>query len=172
MSRESWAAKLLALTEKAEAAVSGKNLDEQMKVRQALRDFMQDPEVPTDVLNVAKAFKDDLSAAIIDGSIKNIQARSAELRRLTSELGDITADVQNIRQVVVATTSRITEGMQQAMVAFQEFQKIETQLKAKFNSAEDIETMEKLQTVFQSLKKTQEVVQNFKKEVIDKNKVG
>jgi UDP:flavonoid glycosyltransferase YjiC (YdhE family) len=172
MSRASWAAKLLALTERAEEAVSSKNLDEQMKVRQELREFMQNPEVPTDVLNIAKTFKEDLSAAIIDGSIKNIQARSAELRRLTTELGEITADVQNIRQVVVATTGRISEGMQQAMVALQEFQKIESQLKAKFNSAEDVETMEKLQTVFQSLKKTQEVVQNFKKEVIDKNKTA
>ncbi|WP_250632574.1 hypothetical protein [Rhodoflexus caldus] len=172
MSRASWAAKLLALTERAEEAVSSKNLDEQMKVRQELREFMQNPEVPTDVLNIAKTFKEDLSAAIIDGSIKNIQARSAELRRLTAELGEITADVQNIRQVIVATTGRISEGMQQAMIALQEFQKIESQLKAKFNSAEDVETMEKLQTVFQSLKKTQEVVQNFKKEVIDKNKTA
>ncbi|WP_448519451.1 hypothetical protein [Rhodoflexus sp.] len=172
MSRASWAARLLALTEKAEAAVSSKNLDAQMQVRQELRDFMQNPEVPTDVLNIAKTFKDDLSTAIIDGSIKNIQARSEELRRLTATLGEITADVQNIRQVVVAATSRITDGMQQAMTALQEFQKIESQLKAKFKSAEDIETMEKLQTVFQSLKKTQEVVQNFKKEVVDKNKMS
>lgn len=172
MSRASWAAKLLALTQRAEEAVSSKNLDEQMKVRQELREFMQNSEVPTDVLNIAKTFKEDLSVAIIDGSIKNIQARSAELRRLTAELGEITADVQNIRQVIVATTGRISEGMQQAMIAFQEFQKIESQLKAKFNSAEDVETMEKLQTVFQSLKKTQEVVQNFKKEVIDKNKTA
>ncbi len=172
MSRASWAAKLLALTEKAEEAVSSKNLDEQMKVRQELREFMQNPEVPTDMLSIAKTFKEDLSAAIIDGSIKNIQARSAELRRLTTELGEITADVQNIRQVMAATTTRISEGMHQAMIALQEFQKIESQLKAKFNSTEDMETIEKLQMVFQSLKKTQEVVQNFKKEVIDKNKTA
>lgn len=172
MSRASWAAKLLALTEKAEAAVSSKNLDEQMKVRQQLRDFMQNPEIPADILNIAKAFKEDLSVAIIDSSIKNIQSRSEELRRLTAELSEITTDVQNIRQVIAATTTRITNSLQQAMVAFQEFQKIETQLKAKFNTAEDVEIIEKLQVVFQSLRKTHEAVQNFKKEVVDKNKTG
>lgn len=170
MSRASWAARLLALTEKAEAAIIGKNLEEQMKVRQELREFMQNPEVPTEVMNIAKTFKDDLSAAIIDGSVKNIQARSEELRLLTATLGEITADVQNLRQVVVTATARITEGMQQAMNVLRDFQKIESQLKAKFNSSDDVKTLEKLQTVFQSLQKTQEVVQNFKKEVIDKPK--
>lgn len=171
MSRAIWAAQLLALTEKAEAAISGKNLDEQMKVRQELRDFMQNPEVPSDVLNIAKAFKEDLSAAIIDGSIGNIKARGEELRRLTATLGQITADVQNIRQVALAAASRIGESMQQAMLAWQEFQKIENQLKAKFTGPDEVETLEKLQTVFQSLKKTRELAENLKKEILDKGKL-
>ncbi|MCS6968910.1 MAG: hypothetical protein RMJ44_09715 [Cytophagales bacterium] len=170
MSKINWAAKLLDLTEKAEAAIANKNLEEQMKVRQELRDFLHHPEVPLEVMNIAKAFKEDLSAAIVDGSIRNIQARSQELRQLTAALGAITAEVQNIRQVVLAAALRISDGIQQALTAWQEFQKIESQLKAKFNSPQDVETLEKLQTVFQSLRKTQEVVQNFKKEVIDKHK--
>ncbi|MCS7018985.1 MAG: hypothetical protein RMJ87_00410 [Cytophagales bacterium] len=170
MSRATWVAKLLALTEKAEKAVSSKDLEAQMKVRQELRDLMQNPEVPSEVLQVAKTFKEDLSAAIIDGSIKNIQARSEELRRLSSTLSEITADVQHIRQFAVTAAARIADGVQQAMLAWQEFQKIENQLKAQLNTPEEVETLEKLQAVFHSLRKTQELVQNFKKEVLDKGK--